>query len=297
VNGSVEEYASVADREGWLRHEVLLIMLGTVTTLCLCFRAGFVQAATWHAFAATALLFVWLSYAKRSESVVWQKLRFCAAYLFVLWFYCSVAWIVPALRIATYDAQLLAIDRAVLGQTPAVTMQAWSSTWFNELMSACYLSYLVYLHVCVVQALLQDADITRRFAKWVFSVYAIGLGGYLIFPAVGPARAYSDLFAATISGPLFTPLNRWVVESGSSVYDAFPSLHALITLTLLEFDRQFHRRRFQIMIVPAIGIFTSAIYLRYHYLIDLVAGGGLFIVACFVLRERPAVGVEAGKSE
>ncbi len=297
LNGNAEDHASVARGDRWMRHEILLMLLGAVTTLCLGFRAGLAQATTWQAFAATLLLFILLNHAKRSASAAWQKFRCFAAYLFIFWFYCSVAWIVPALRIPTHDAQLLAIDRVVLGQTPAVAMQSWSSVWLNELMSACYVSYLIYLHICLVQALLQDVATTKRFANWVFSVYAIGLGGYLIFPAVGPARAYADLFSTTIDGPLFTPLNRWVVQSGSSVYDAFPSLHALITLTLLDFDRRFHRRRFQIMIAPAIGIFTSAIYLRYHYLVDLVAGGGLFVVACCLLRERSPVGVETGKSE
>jgi membrane-associated phospholipid phosphatase len=147
-----------------------------------------------------------------------------------------------------------------------------------------------------VHALIEPSNSTRRLANWLFSIYAIGLAGYLLFPAVGPRKAFPDLFTQPIEGPFLTPLNRMIVEHGSSVYDAFPSLHVLITCTLLEYDRRYCRRRFFAMLLPAIGIFTSALYLRYHYAVDLLAGGVLFILATIIFKERTNVGVETGNA-
>jgi membrane-associated phospholipid phosphatase len=151
--------------------------------------------------------------------------------------------------------------------------------------------------VCLFHALVGPVKSTRRLAKWLFSVYAIGLAGYLLFPAVGTSKAFPELFAQPIEGPLLTPLNRMVVEQGSSVYDAFPSLHVLITCTLLEYDRRYCRRRFFAILLPALGIFTSALYLRYHYAVDLLAGGALFILAKILFKERTSIGVETGNSD
>lgn len=295
-------HRSASWRSKLLRHEVLLLILGSTTTVALALRASLLSPATLSSFVATLVLWGALRWARRFDTNVWNKLRFASSYLFVLWFYSSVAWIVPALELTTHDETLLAIDKAMLGQTPALWVESSAPKWIhnecvNEVMSACYLTYLLYLHLCVAHALLLDPNQSRRFADRVFSAFAVGLAGYLVLPAVGPATALSDRFDFAIEGPLFTPLNQWIVALGSSVYDAFPSLHVLITLTLLDFDRRFHRRRFWIMIVPSIGIFASAIYLRYHYLVDLVAGGAIFAVLLLALEERATVDGESSTAK
>jgi hypothetical protein len=280
-------------RRTWLRHEVLLLLLGMLTTAALACFAGPLHGTTIQTLAATILFGVTVSFSRSRTSVHWQKFRFVAAYGFVLWFYTAVETLVPALHQNTRDAQLLAADAGIFGATPAVVMQSWSSTWTNELFSGSYFSYLVYLHVCLVHAIVQPVEETKRFARWLFSIYAVGLAGYVLFPAVGPGEAFPDLFGHAIEGPYLTRFNRMVVEHGSSVYDAFPSLHVLITCALLDYDRRFHRKRFACMIIPALGIFTSAMYLRYHYAVDLIAGGILFLLLWFCFCERNDVSVEA----
>ncbi|HEY7423430.1 MAG TPA: phosphatase PAP2 family protein, partial [Gemmataceae bacterium] len=60
--------------------------------------------------------------------------------------------------------------------------------------------------------------------------------------------------------------------------DVFPSLHVLITLILLDHDRRFVPRRFRFMMLPAAGLMLATVYLRYHYVVDLAAGFGLFLL-------------------
>jgi len=161
------------------------------------------------------------------------------------------------------------------------------------------LTYLIYLHVAVIHSWWKPLPFTRSFARWIYSVYALGLAGYLLFPAVGPGKAFRQYYGADLQGPLVTALNRWIVDQGSSVYDAFPSLHVLITFALIEFDRQNLRRRFYVMLLPAVGLVFSTIYLRYHYAIDLIAGGLLFVAAriCFQVQSEENVDVAAGHVE
>lgn len=281
----------------WQRHEILLSALGGLTTLALVIRAGPIATATLStAVATTTFCFVVVA-TRRLTNESLQKLRYITAFLYVLWFYKTIEHIVPALGNTPHDGALLHIDEQLFGTTPSVLLQAWISVWLNELMSGCYLTYLVYLHVCVVYSWLMPLGFTKQFANWIYSVYGVGLAGYILYPAIGPEHAFPELYGPPLHGPALTSLNRWIVNSGSSLYDAFPSLHVLITFALLDFDRQFVRRRFYWMILPAIGLVISTIYLRYHYAIDLIVGVLLFIVAKMCFRVGESGDVETGDGD
>lgn len=243
---------------------------------------------------ATALFVIAVSAAKVQAAPAAHRFRYIVAFGYVLWFYKAIELIVPALGAAIRDQALLDFDNWMCGQTPSLPVQAWTTTALNELFSGCYLTYLVYLHVCVIHSWFMPIDYTRRFANWLYSVYAIGLAGYMIYPAVGPENAFPQLFGPDLEGPLLTPLNRVIVQNGSSVYDAFPSLHVLVTLSLLEFDRQYLRRRFYWMLLPAAGVIASTIYLRYHYAADLIAGGLLFVAAKILFGLKEPGDVDTG---
>lgn len=283
----------------WQRHEILLSTLGVLTTLALAARAGPAATATLSTAVATVTFCLVIRATSRYTAQWVQKCRYVTAFLYVLWFYKAVEIIVPALQNTSHDATLLRIDEQLFGATPSIPAQAWTTVWLNELMSGCYLTYLVYLHVSVIHSWWMPLSFTRKFARWVYSVYAVGLAGYILYPAVGPENAFRERYGPDLQGPVLTPLNRWIVEHGSSVYDGFPSLHVLITFALLEFDRQNLRRRFYWMILPAMGLVISTIYLRYHYAIDLIVGGLLFVAAriCFQVESGESGGVETGDVE
>ena len=275
----------------WLRHEILLCLLGLYTAVALAIRAGLFDSLTLQtAFAAVCYLAA-IRYSRSKGGDYWPKLRLLAGYFFVLWYFLTVASFVPALELTIRDTSLLAADEELFGITPAVGMQRVTSTLMTELMSACYLSFLIYLHVAMVDAAFKSTEYATRFASWILSVYAIGLPGYLLVPAIGPGKAFPDLFATPLDGWLITATNHSIIERGSAVYDVFPSLHVLITCALLAFDRRHCPRRFKFMLLPALGLFVSTIYLRYHYAIDLIAGVTMFLVALVLFRERKLVDV------
>jgi len=128
-----------------------------------------------------------------------------------------------------------------------------------------------------VQVLRAPKIASERLGAYLFMGFAAGFSGYLLVPAVGPAYAYVGMFQAPLPGGAVSRLIGMVMEKGSSVYDAFPSLHVLITCILLDHDWSWVRRRFWSMIVPSIGLVVSTIYLRYHYGVDVLVGILLFI--------------------
>ena len=256
-------------------HEVALTTLGVVTTLALIFRPLAWKAVLVEVAVATVLygLAVRLSRGVRNR----LRIRLLASYAFAVWFYCAVARITPALGTELRDGPLLAIDQTLFGHTPAILFHRAAAPWLTDLLSLCYLAYLLYLPSVVIHAALLANAASRRLGMYLFTGFAMGFAGYLLVPAVGPAFAFPELFRGPIPEGAVSPIVTKLIAAGSSGYDVFPSLHALITCILLDHDRRHVRRRFWVMIGPALGMLLSTIYLRYHYGVDVIAGLLMFV--------------------
>jgi len=207
-----------------------------------------------------------------------QRISWVLSYVFVVWFYLAVARITPALGTALRDGPLLAADEALFGRTPAVFLERTATAWLTDLMSLCYMTYHLYLPVAVVHAAAVSNMAARRLMIYLFTGFAIGFAGYLLVPAIGPARAFPELFHASLAGGTLWRCIDQVVTKGSSGYDCFPSLHVLIACILLDHDWRHVRWRFWIMVFPSMGLLISTIYLRYHYGVDVLAGLLFFLV-------------------
>jgi len=269
--------ASPGQRFPLFRQEVGLLLLGIGTGIALLVRAGVRHAAFLEVGIATLAYALALSLL-RSPKVQLRRFRVATACGYALWFYVAIARIVPALGLTPRDDTLLALDRALFGETPAIAWQSYATPWLTEGMSACYLSYHFYLVLALTHAFWTSAESAEGLGRPVCIAFALGLLGYLLVPAVGPWHAYPERFPAAMTGGWLTGLNGTLVQRGSSVYDAFPSLHVLVTCVILEHDWRNVRRRFWFMLAPAAGLACSTIYLRYHYVIDLLAGLTLFLV-------------------
>lgn len=254
-----------------LLHERLLVALGLGTTIALTFR-------TWSAAALVLAATVVFAAAAALSAVRAPRLRLALAYAYTLWLYEAVAWITPALGSPLRDPELAALDRALFGELPAVALGGWATPALTDVLSLCYLSYHLYLHLALLWALRRAPGDVRLYER-LFTAFALGLFGYLLVPAVGPAVASPEVFAGPLGGGWATALNHAIISRGTSVYDVFPSLHVLITLTLLDHDRRHHARRFGLLLPVCAGLFVSTVYLRYHYAVDLLAAVGFFIAA------------------
>lgn len=196
--------------------------------------------------------------------------------------YQAMAGAVPAVRDARFDAELLALDRWLLGETPSVWLEQWISPWLTDLMSACYLLLMPLLLASLLRYFFRRRELLGEFYTGLFTVYGLGFLGYLTLPAVGPWLAYPELFSVKLSGSAVTALNRMMVEQGSNKVDVWPSLHVAVTLYVLGFAWRHHRFEFWLLLLPVIGLWLATFYLRYHYFVDVVSGLAL---ACFGLYE------------
>ena len=123
----------------------------------------------------------------------------------------------------------------------------------------------------------------RLFLSLALAMY-IGFVGYAFFPAFGPVGYFTDLV------PIGDNFATQLVAAQGVALGTFPSLHACICAAVA-IDGWRHSRRWGVIFtIIAALIWASTIYLRYHWVPDLLAGlllaFGVTFLAGQMLRMR-----------
>jgi hypothetical protein len=269
-----------------LAHELAFGVLYGVVLLSLLFAPGgpaWREITIWLALAATSGAVIAFTIA-RPTTLLW-RVRLGVYLMLMNVAYFRVAHVVMAIygELASRDTWLQAADTALFGRPLPLYVERWTHPLLSDVLSACYFLLFPYLVISVVRRLVavrENAVEARRFFAGVFTVYAIGLLGYLLVPAAGAYLAMPDAFAAPLVGGWITRINESVVRHGSNQVDVFPSLHIAVSAFMLFFDQRFARWRYRAYLIPAVGLWISTVYLRFHYGVDVLAG---FALAAFGL--------------
>jgi membrane-associated phospholipid phosphatase len=197
--------------------------------------------------------------------------------------YGSLQWAVPLVNPSLYDHDLARFDRLLfVGHDPALLFDPLVSPVLTLLFSALYflhfpLFFLTPLVLFWQQRERERADVTLGL---MLAMY-LGYVGYFLVPAYGPLYGLADAFV----NPLPDNQLRDVVRGYGASLGTFPSLHAGIAAVVVGFAWRHHRRLFPLLLAVALGIWASTLYLRYHYVIDLLAGWAL-AAGCVWLAPR-----------
>lgn len=208
-------------------------------------------------------------------------------------------------RARLLDGSLLAIDRALFGETPALVWQRFATPAAVEWFAFFYFSYYALQVLNVLgSALLDDGERVTELLVGAMLVACLGYVGYTLVPGIGPYAALS--FERELRGYLFFGLVLDTVRSAGAQLDIFPSLHTgLPTLFALHAIRHRGRPPFRyvwpISALFAFNIIIATLFLRWHYAIDVVAGFTLAVLAQQIAirvarrdRARLAAGLQPG---
>jgi hypothetical protein len=205
--------------------------------------------------------------------------------------YFVFAGFLPAVSPGSLDLELLAFDMAVFGAEPAVLLDSWISATSTEWFSFFYYSYFFLLasHVIPIVFFGRDHHLLSEFALGLTLVTTIGHTCYMLVPGFGP-YTMPELFENELPPGLWWQLVTQLVHQGGAQKDIFPSLHTALPTFILLFS--FHNRSLYPyrLTWPLVGWFTANIiiatmFLRWHYLIDVVAGLAL-AAASFEIATR-----------
>jgi len=169
------------------------------------------------------------------------------------------------------DEELLAIDRAMMGETPSVWLDGWITPWLTDVMVTAYFMHLVLPPVVAFVWYRRDRGRFRIFLLAVLLAGMLGSIGYVIVPAVGPLIAYPEIYRNTLDSFLHAPVTG-ILDAARAPRDVFPSLHVGLSTIVLWYGARLGRRWTGVLGVFVILNWISTLYLRYHYFIDVIAG-------------------------
>jgi membrane-associated phospholipid phosphatase len=187
------------------------------------------------------------------------------------------------------DADLFRLDCWLTGTTPSLVLQPLVRPALTDALSLGYGLFIPYFATSLIWYFLGDLPVARRFFAGLIGLYSIGFLGYLLVPASGPYLAFARLYSVPLTGGWLTQANAGFVDIGGNKVDVFPSLHCAASAFVLAFDYRHSRARFWLFLVPVVGLWFSTVYLRYHYLVDLVAGFALAAVALEACRREASL--------
>lgn len=206
--------------------------------------------------------------------------------LFIILIFLSLGDLIQHLH-ADVDPSLIRIDYFLFGVHPTVWIERWIVPWLTDVLSLAYFSYYFLAVTLVLTLYLRNRK--EDFNEAVFVVllgYYLSFIGYILFPAIGPRYTLTHLQTVPLEGSFLTDFVRDIVNLAEhNKRDCMPSGHTQIALMVLFLSYRFKRVLFYILLPFVSGLILSTVYLRYHYVIDLLAGTALAI-ACVIIGPR-----------
>ncbi len=243
--------------------------------------AAAVHALLLAGLGASALL---LAVRERSRWVQFVRPAVTVAIVFTLYGSLGALGIAAMPRLA--DAPLARLDAFLFGGDPSLAIQPLQTPGRVELMSFVYGAFIPYINLSMVLGCLGRPPGERdRFLTGFIFTYTVSYLGYLFLPARGPVAFHAADYTVALHGGPFHRLVLGCVEASGGAQGAFPSLHVGASLYLCLFDLGTHRLRGLTYLPMVILIYGATVFLRYHYVVDLVAGTA---VALFSLWAGPA---------
>lgn len=228
----------------------------------------------------------------------WGIVRDWTPFLIILLMYYSL-WGDATHLLVTHDrdATLIAIDQRIFGFQASVALQRIVSPALTSWMQFAYIFHLFNIPIvaCFIY-LRRPRDRFREMMCGLLVVSFLGLLGYVLVPAIGPMYTLHGQYTVALSTPL-AALNRQMefMDFARIRRDVFPSLHVAISFVVWLYAWRNSKRLFYILAPVILSLWLSTVYLRYHYLIDCIAGLALaplsYAVANRLFRRFATVGL------
>jgi membrane-associated phospholipid phosphatase len=251
-----------------------------------------------------AAILVW-AIARAAQSTGSKVLRWVhdwAAFPLVIFTYKQLDYLIrPIHQGRDYDPLLIAMDHTLFRANPTVWLAQFSTPYSTELLQIAYsLFYVIFLAIGL-ELYRSDHSRFRYFRFTIVYGFLLSYIGYFSLPSVGPRFTLHDFskINTELPGLIVTPALRWFVNifenirSGmsnsvalaSAQRDVFPSGHAMMTMLAIVLACRYRLKVRRFMLVLGLLLIIATVYLRYHYVVDVLAGA-ILAVFCLLTSSR-----------
>ena len=282
--------------------DLLIISFATFLTLLNLIFYNRVENWAVHIFFNTFFTIVILLIAKidaEKKNVFWEQLHYWYILPIIFMSFKEIYFMVKPIAGVDCDQYLIAIDKFIFGVNPTQYLHQFANPILTEVLQIAYASFFIMPLV-----LLLELQIKKNILRYKFLAFTLALGfvlsyiGYFLVPAIGPRFTLHDFHMTNIELPglWLTNYLREIINAGESIpagtpnpievvqRDVFPSGHTQMTLITMYLAYKFKTKtRCYIYPIGTLLIFAT-VYLRYHYVIDLI-GGLIFMILTMYLAK------------
>jgi hypothetical protein len=185
----------------------------------------------------------------------------------------------PVVNPRSLDAELHALDMKIFGFEPAMLLDTIVTPTTTEWFSFFYFGYFFVLaiHVIPILFLVRRQRVLGEFALGMLVLFCIGHVLYMLVPGYGPYRAMASEFHNPFPDGLWLDNVMSTVATAGAQKDIFPSLHtgAPTFITLFSYRHRAtlpFRYTWALLAFFTLNIIIATMFLRWHYVVDVVAG-------------------------
>ena len=188
-----------------------------------------------------------------------------------------------------FDAQMHAADLAILGVDPHVALEPLIRPWLSEWLAFAYTFYAAMFPL-VIGAVFWRAGVAglRETSFTLGLALLISYIGYALVPVSGPLL--HQQFATDLNLYILKTVKEALMDATRITWDCFPSMHTGATVILSALAFRHARGVFWVTLPMVLSIPFACVYLRYHYVVDVLAGlalAGVMLAAATVVRRDP----------
>lgn len=249
----------------------------------------------WYAMVAANAAFVFFIYAnarhiKNAKERANRFIRIMRDWYLVpaiFFIYTQASSIAHSVHGRDYDDVLIAIDQWLFGVNPTEWLAQFAHPVLTEILQLAYSSYYIFF-IALFFEFYRRQNLAHFYSGAMIIVYGFYLSyiGYLLVPAVGPRFTLHNFFAYDVELPglFLTPFLREIINTGGGIAvgaanpvdfvnrDVFPSGHTQLTLTAIYLSFTMHSKNTWWLLPVGTLLIIATVYLRYHYVIDVLAG-------------------------
>ncbi|HVN31226.1 MAG TPA: phosphatase PAP2 family protein [Thermoanaerobaculaceae bacterium] len=197
----------------------------------------------------------------------------------VPYIFLNLGRLIPLVNPRTYDEELEALDRALLGHEAQAALYSLPLPgWIADVLTVAYSTFFfLAIALAVVLAARHDPFLPQVTAAVVFT-FVVSYAGYFVVPAYGPRttvaqQRYLSLPPGLVGEKVRDRLDHWE----KTKTDAFPSGHTMVTLAVLYCARRRYRTLYNVLLPIGTLLIAATILLTYHYVVDILAAIPLMV--------------------
>lgn len=280
--------------------------------LCLIFAYFNSRIDYWYVFIAVNLILIWViarivnKYEAKAEtagdssiknSSPLKLIRYWYGIAAILYIFKQVYIIGFSIKPMDWDPVFMRMDFAIFGLNPTQWAFGFENSFLTEFLQ---LVYAYYYPMIVVFGI--ELYVWHRYKEFKYTIFILFFSFYisyiiyLLIPANGPRFHLHDFFSinSQMPGVFLTEYIRTFLNFGESIppgvlnpqdyvqRDAMPSLHTITAFLITYLSWKFRSKSFYFYLPYFICMVVATIYLRYHYVVDILGGMIICVFTIFI---------------